>query len=221
MPTFEGLEVSQEVLDAITGHTANLVKNKDDILSEKKQTQELLDTERLAVKANQDALEMAEKQRLEQTNDWDGMKVNHAKELAELKATSDEQTNLYKNMVLNQAKSESQGIILDKVMPEWKRAAKAMLDADSVYTHDENGVLAKEFKTGDGVVSTEEEYLGYIAEHDDTWRLMLTGPNSTGAGVKQSQSGAPTKDPKTLTGAERLAFKKRDPIGFSKAYNLN
>ena len=76
MPEFNGLDVSQEVFDAIEANTAGLKAKNEELITEKRGVKESLIAEQENVKAKQEALQLAEEQRLKSANDMEGLKAH-------------------------------------------------------------------------------------------------------------------------------------------------
>ena len=77
----------------------------------------------------------------------------------------------------------------------------------------------------DGSASSlnKAQFIESLKDNDLFKPLLKADITTTGGGNSRGSmdSSAIQKDPKQMTGEERIEFKKRDPSGFKKAFNLN
>lgn len=193
MPDFNGLEVSQEVFDAINSHTDGLKTNSAKLLDEKKAAQQLLsDANRSSIEKDEQ-LQKAAEDKLIAANDIEGLKKLQAQQLLDNEAKSKVQIDALNSAMKQRDTVESKQIILDQVTPNMKNFASALLNESMTISYNEKGETVKEFKTDNGVVGTEKEFLSWASENSKDWQQVLVVANSSGAGTQQSSSGGISK----------------------------
>ena len=188
MPEFNGLDVSQEVFDAIEANTAGLKAKNEELITEKRGVKESLIAEQENVKAKQEALQLAEEQRLKSANDMEGLKAHYEKQGVEQLALEKQSAKKYHDLLLARDTDKSKSLILSKVHKDFVEFADAMLDKSMTISYNEKGELVKEFKVDDGVVNTEADFISWASEKSDAWKKVLVGANTSGGGTIQSGS---------------------------------
>lgn len=177
------------------------------------------ETQRLIDEAREQALEDAKKK----NNVDEILKIEREKledENKRIAAQRDELTSVKKSLADDKINNVIESLT-GGVLNEYKAAFKSLIKPFIDVNIDTRQVT---FLNVDGSASSlnQAEFLKDLAEREMFAPLMKASPTSTGGGLAGGSGlgGAETKAPKDMTTAERIAFKKRDPAGFKKAFNL-
>ena len=203
MAEFNGIEVSDEVLAAITASEAGLIAKRDELLSEKKTAIELANSREGDIKAKQDALTLAEEEKLKLSGDIDGLKAHYEKQNAEREAELKGTAEKYQSALLSRDTDKIKNEVLGKVQPDFKEFADAMLDRSMVVSYSDKGELVTEFKTDDGVVGSTADFISWASEKSDTWKKVLLAANVSGGDTKQTNVGSLGKSYADMSLSER------------------
>tara|TARA_Y100001956_G_scaffold3132_1_gene3086 strand:- start:110 stop:772 length:663 start_codon:yes stop_codon:yes gene_type:complete len=97
------------------------------------------------------------------------------------------------------------------------------LTAKQLINHkfDKDGSVVAEYKDLDGnIVASDFDNWLLWAQKDPDMKQHLAGSQAAGGGANGGGGVAATKKPSEMNDLERLQFKKDDPAGFKKAFNL-
>lgn len=194
------------------------LNNLDSKMKAEKAAQEA-ETQRLIEEAREQALEEAKSKnnvdeilRLEREKLEDEEKrINSQRE--ELTSIKQELANDKLNNVIDQLSNH----VVSHLQPAFKRIIKAYIDVNidtrEVTYLNEDG-SASSLNTADFVKD--------LAERDTFKPFMKASLATDGKGILNGDGGGSTaaKNPKEMNSMERLEFKKRDPEGFKRAFNL-
>ena len=209
MPDFNGIEVSEEVHAAILASEAGLKAKTEELLSEKKTAVELANSRESDIKAKQDALTLAEEEKLKLSGDIEGLKSHYEKQNAEREAELKSTADKYQGALLSRDTDKIKGDVLSKVQPDFKEFADAMLDRSMTVSYNEKGELVTEFKTDDGVVSSTADFISWASEKSDTWKKVLLAANVSGGNATQSKAGSLSKSYSDMTLSERAIYNSK------------
>ena len=182
------LGLSEEQLAAVTEHVAGLKNKNEELLSEKKTALQLAQEQENAAKAKDEALTLAEEEKLKIAGDMEGLKAHYEKQKAEEAAKLREQAEVAKQALLSRDTSELTAQILQSVKPDMVDLVKPLLAQTMSLSYGEDGQLIQEFKTNDGVVSSKDEFISWASKNSDTWKKVLIAADSSGGGATQSHT---------------------------------
>ena len=185
------LELSDELRAQIEEmhqkEVSGLVAKRDELLTETKEAKS-------EAQAKPDALRAAEEERLKLAGDMDGLKAHYENTNAENLALAQAKADL----LVSRDKSEILNSTLNDVEPQFREFTRASLEQNIKVSHNEQGRPIYEIKAGDKVVASRDEFLGW-AKEQESWKSVLTGSKTSGAGTQQS-----TNHSAKLTKAERI-----------------
>jgi len=182
--------LSEEQLTGITeAYETDVTGLKNTVTSlkgEKLTAQQLAEEANQAVKDKQTALQLAEEEKLKLAGDMDGLKAHYEKQNAEALASANSNAEKAQALIKQRDTNETKATILSKVDPAFKDFADALLTQNLTVSYDKDGNLVKEFNTGDGVVSTEADFLSWASEKSEAWKRVLLSANSSGGNTQQT-----------------------------------
>ena len=195
------MELSQEQLDkaiqdAVDAATTGLVNKNNELIGELRSgrdkyneqigtaEQELTDARAAAVKAEEDRLKLA--------GDVDGLKSHYETQLAETTATANQARELAEERLNKIHKDRAVNEILNHVDDRFKPFVKTQLASSTKISYNEQGEAVTTI-TDNGInYSSVEDFFNGVKD-SDTWKSVLKGVDSSGAGTTNSNgSGAPT-----------------------------
>ena len=179
------LGLSEEQLAGVTAFAAGLKAKNDELLGEKKAEQVKAREANEATELAKQLAVDAEKLRLEQANDIEGIKALHAKEMAQSLATEKALTDKATNALNARDKGEVINSILSNVDDRYKNFAKTQLESSVSISYDEAGSTVINIKDGDKQYASSADFLDGVNE-SETWKHVLTATSLSGANTQQS-----------------------------------
>ena len=201
----EGL--TDEQITAISqlheSETAGLVSKTQELLNEKKTVQATAQEQASALEQARQAAVKAEEEKLLAEGKYKEAQVLREKERAELVAKAENEAKIAKDNLEKYHRSNALNSALSMIHDDFKELSSAKLDSMIKIDYNEQGeALIKFINNGEVVASSVDEFKGWAAEQDSFKRIM-NGVNSSGAGASNANGGA--------NGAnnENSAFKQR------------
>lgn len=175
--------------------------------------------------AEAEKIEAAKKAAFEeamQSNDKDKLNEVWQQKMADLEKRSNGEVESLRGVIKSVGDKMAQSLVdsLSSHATDEGKAAFALLVKSRIQVDPETG--SETYLNADGSASSLDKN-GFIAElkKDPVFKPIMLGEIPNGNGILGGgASKLPGKDPKTMTSAERLEFKQRDPDGFKKAFNL-
>ncbi len=209
----EGLTEAQAsaLAELFDSETSGLKSKVDELLSEKKSVSaKATELEQIAADARK-AAEAAAEERMKAANDMEGLKKLYEKQRADDAALYKSEAEKHKSMLesyhkesfINQAKS--------LVHEDFRDLSSAMFEKLVHLEYDDKQQVRPVFKNGDDVIATNlDEFRSWAAEQP-SWKRVLNGVDSSGAGVTSSKSGGASFSGKSyseMTLQEQVAYNK-------------
>ena len=169
-------ELREQILQMHQSEINGLVAKRDELLSETKES-------KAQAKATAEALQKAEEERLKLAGDIDGLKAHYEKINAENLALVQSKADL----LVQRDKSEMMNSILSAVEPQFREFTKASLESQIQVSHNADGQPVYQINAGGKVVESRDEFLSW-AKEQDSWKSVLTGAKTSGAGTQQSNT---------------------------------
>ncbi len=218
----EGL--TEDQVAAITAmhnsETEGLRNKNDQILGEKKTFQQQVEEKAQALEDARKAAVAAEEQKLIANGETEKLKAHYETQLAEQTATAQSLAEKAQNALLQRDKSSVLNSALSMIHDDYKDLAKAQLSNMLEISYNEDNLAITTFKHDGKVIANNIDEFKSWAGEQSQFKVIMKGVNSGGAGTEQSKGGFSSKPHKEYTDKERLEFKRLDPEGFRKAYNL-
>ena len=215
--TKEQFEALQAELNEAKEKADKIEANRNEILSEYKDFKKSA-----AEKANQDRLELEQKAidaAKEAGKFEEALKLERAQ--AERKHSDLLETIGKRDTLILSSKNQ---VAVKSITSKFVKNDKlSELTAKQLINHkfDEDGNVVAEYKDLDGnIVASDFDNWLLWAQKDPDMKQHLAGSQAAGGGANGGGGNAATKKPSEMNDLERLQFKKDDPIGFKKAFNL-
>lgn len=183
--------------------TAGLVSKTQELLNEKKTVQATAQEQASALEQARQAAVKAEEEKLLAEGRYKEAQELREKERAELVAKAENEAKIAKDNLEKYHRSNALNSALSMIHDDFKELSSAKLDSMIKIDYNEQGeALTKFINNGEVVASSVDEFKGWAAEQDSFKRIM-NGVNSSGAGASNANGGA--------NGAnnENSAFKQR------------
>lgn len=192
LSTIEGLTDAQK--EAITlQHNEGIegLRNKNEqLLGEKKTVQQLSEEKEQALADARSAATKAEEERLKLAGDVEGLKAHYEEQLATATATANESAKKANDALLSRDKDSALNSALNLIHDDYKELAKAQLSNMLKISYNDQGQAATTFELNGEVVANNVDEFKSWAEGRDTFKKILNGVDSSGAGVNQSRGSA-------------------------------
>jgi len=172
--TEEEIKALQDKVAELTDEKERITKNRDDIMSEKRNIQS-----RMGEK--DDALKLMAEEKLKLAGDMDGLKAHYEKEGAETIAKLQEALDGERNSNRKVEYDKEFNSNVDMFHDSHKAAGKAMLsNALNISYNDQGEKKTSYLHDGLEVATTAEEFKNFAA-HSDDYKQYLKGVDSSGA----------------------------------------
>ena len=195
----EGLSEAQiEAINAANEADVTGLKNNTEALKQEKLSaqQEREDARKAAAKAEEDRLKIA--------GDMDGLKAHYETQLAETTAEKTALAEKAQSRLLERDVNDTINSALGMIHDDDKWLAKTQLSNMLKVSYDEQGGKITTFEhEGKSVASSVEELKAW-ASTQDSWKRILNGVDSSGAGVQSSKSGGAMAETVQTKLAQRL-----------------
>jgi predicted nuclease with TOPRIM domain len=174
------------------------LKNKNsELINEKKNVQQANEEKEQALEDARKAALNAEEQRLKLAGDMDGLKTHFEQQLAEQTAKANEAAEKAQTALLSRDKQSVLGKALALIHDDFKAVSTPMLSSMIDISYNDKGEAVTSFKNNGEVIATDVSTFQSWAEKQDTFKNILNGVNSSGAGA--TQTGSASGKPLTLT----------------------
>ena len=200
----EGLTEEQKasITAAMNKEVEGLVNKNTELLDEKKAMQGSAEEQKQIAEDARLAAVKAEEQRLKANNDMEGLKTHYEEQLAEKTATANEAAEKAQNALLSRDKGSVLNQVSSLIHDDFKDVSQPMLSNMLKISYNDQGEAITSFEhEGKVVANNVEEFKGWASEQA-TFKKILKGVESSGAGTSQSHSGS-------AANGEDHAFKQR------------
>ncbi len=209
LSTIEGLtpELQEQITALHDSEVAGLKANADKLLDEKKTAaQKATEMEEAAEKARLAATE-AEKQRLANEGKFDELKALHEKEMAEATAKANQLAEDRQSALDQIHKGDALNSALSLIHDDFKGISTPMLSNMIDLSYNEQGQPVTKYKFNGETVATDTDGFKSWALTQDSFKRIMNGVDSSGAGSTNTGKGG-----KTLTLTERAILANQQKI---------
>lgn len=202
----DGLNEEQTAkLSALFDNEIGGLKNKvDQLLGEKKTVQQGLTEKEQALEEARKAAVTAEETRLIESGNYKEALAVREKEVAEAIAKANESAETANKALLERDRGDTLGQVMDLIHDDHKWVSKPMLSNMLEIGYNDQQQQVVSFKHEGNVVANNVDEFKSWANEQDSFKRILKGVDSSGAGTTQSTSGG---KPMTLTEKAILANK--------------
>lgn len=191
----EGLTEAQiaAVTAKFDAETSGLKAKNDQLLTEKKSVQgQYAEQEQIAADARAAAVS-AEENRLKDAKDMEGLKAHYEEQLATSTAAEKESARIANDRLNRIHKDSAINEVLSGVADSFKPFVKSQLESSIQISYNENNEVVTTYTdNGNVVAASASDFVGW-AGGQDSWKAVLKGVDSSGAGSHNNgQSGAAT-----------------------------
>jgi hypothetical protein len=193
----DGLNEEQTAkLSALFDNEIGGLKNKvDQLLGEKKTVQQGLTEKEQALEEARKAAVTAEETRLIESGNYKEALAVREKEVAEAIAKANESAETANKALLERDRGDTLGQVMDLIHDDHKWVSKAMLSNMLEIGYNDQQQQVVSFKHDGNVVANNVDEFKSWANEQDSFKRILKGVDSSGAGTTQSQgSGAAVGD---------------------------
>ena len=132
----------------------------------------------------------AEKLRLEQANDMDGLKKLHATETAKAVAKEKSLTDQATNALSARDKGDVISQVLADIDPRYHQFVRTQLQSSVSISYDESGKAIANIQDGDANYASSKDFIDGVKE-SDAWKHVIKATSLSGAGTEQSTGKLP------------------------------
>ena len=196
LSTINGLteEQSAAITAMYNTDTEGLRNKNTELLDEKskrktasdEQEQALVDARQVAATAKEDALKAA--------NDMDGLKSHYEEQLAEQTATAKDEAKKSKGLLLSRDKGLALSKALSLIHDDYKGLAEAQLSNMIKIGYNDLGEANTTFEHEGKVIANNVEEFKSWASEQASFKKILNGVDSSGAGTQQSRGASGAAD---------------------------
>ena len=177
--------------------TAGLKSKVDELLGEKKSASAKAKEAETVAEQAREAAKKAHEEKLKQAGDMDALKAHYEEELASATAKAEAEAKTSQDNLDKYHKGNALNSALALVHDDFKDIANPMLSNMIKIGYDESGIVTTSFEhNGEVVAKNAEEFKGWASEQS-TFKNILNGVDSSGAGSssRSSASGGATNKP--------------------------
>lgn len=184
--------ISEEQANSILGlHDEDVqgLKNKrDELLDLHVSGKEAMSEQAALLEESRKAAVKAEEKRFLAEGRYEDANKLRESERAELIASAQEQTKKAQDALLQRDLGDVHSSILSSVSEHMRPAAQAMLNQNTTITYGEDGTINKSIRHGDKEFTDVSAFMEF-AKTDNTWKSLLSAPNTQGVGASNSVTG--------------------------------
>ena len=197
----EGLNEEQTAkLSALFDNEIGGLKNKvDQLLGEKKTVQQGLTEKEQALEEARKAAVTAEETRLIESGNYKEALAVREKEVAEAIAKANESAETANKALLERDRGDTLGQVMDLIHDDHKWVSKPMLSNMLEIGYNDQQQQVVSFKHEGNVVANNVDEFKSWANEQDSFKRILKGVDSSGAGTTQSQGGSAAVTNKPLS----------------------
>lgn len=211
LTSIDGLNEEQTAkLSALFDSEIGGLKNKvDQLLGEKKTVQQGLTEKEQALEDARKAAVTAEETRLIESGQFKEALAVREKEVAEAIAKANESASTANKALLDRDRGDTLGQVMDLIHDDHKWNSKAMLSnmLEIGYNDEQQQVVS--FKHDGNVVAKNVDEFKSWANEQDSFKRILKGVDSSGAGTPQSQGSGASMTGKSYS---EMSLKERATI---------
>jgi len=172
----------------------NLIINRDDIKKEKLGVQEQLTAAELVAENARATAATAKEQALKAANDMDGLKLHYEEQLANTTAELTASAKTAKDALTSRDRGDVMSKVMGLVHDDHKWNSEAMLSNMLEIGYNDQQQLTTQFKSNGEVVANNVEEFNSWATEQESFKRILKGVDSSGAGSAQSRSAGGVAD---------------------------
>lgn len=190
----EELGLSEEQLASVNAEIAGLKAKNEQLLTEKANSKEKTI---LAEKAAEDARAAATKaheDKLKQDGDIDALKSHFESQMAEATAAANTKAEEAQSSLTKMYSSSALNSALSIVHDDFKDVSSAMLSNMIKISYNENNEPVTTYESNGEVVASNADEFQSWAKEQPSFKSILKGVNSSGAGASRSASGSTQQD---------------------------
>lgn len=184
--------ISEEQADSILSlHNEGVqgLKNKrDELLGLHSKDKEAIDSQATALEQARQAAVSAKEESLLLAGKYKEAQELREAERADLIAKAELETKKAKDALVQRDLSDVHSSILSNVSSHMRPAAKAMLEQNTAITYDDDGKVNKSIRHGDKEFTSVDSFMDF-AKTNDTWKSLLSAPNTQGVGASNNVTG--------------------------------
>lgn len=173
---------------------SSLISNRDSIKQEKLGVQERLTLAEQVAEDARSAAAAAKEEALKAAGDMTGLKALYEEQLATTTAEYAAATKTAKDALTQRDRGDTLGKAMGIIHDDHKWNSKDMLSNMLKDGYNDQGKYAPKFEYEGEVVANSIEELNSWASEQETFKRILKGVDSSGAGTTQSQGGSAAND---------------------------
>lgn len=177
----------------------NLIENRDSIKQEKLSVQEKLTAAEQIAEDARAAAAAAKEEALKAAGDITGLKALYEDQLATAKAEYTSAINERDKSILERDRGDALSQVLDMIHDDHKWVSKPMLSNMLEIGYNDQQQQVVSFKHEGNVVANNVDEFKSWANEQDSFKRILKGVDSSGAGTTQSQGGSAAVTNKPLS----------------------
>jgi hypothetical protein len=184
--------ISEDQANSILGlhdkGVQGLINKRDELLGVHASDKEAMSAQSLQLEQARQAAVAAEESKLLANGKYEEAQKLRESERAELIASAQEQTKKAKDALMQRDLGDVHSSILSSVSEHMRPAAQAMLNQNTTITYGEDGTINKSIRHGDKEFTDVSAFMEF-AKTDNTWKSLLSAPNTQGVGASNNVSG--------------------------------
>jgi hypothetical protein len=184
--------ISEDQANSILGlhdkGVQGLINKRDELLGMHASDKEAMSAQSLQLEQARQAAVTAEESKLLANGKYEEAQKLRESERAELIASAQEQTKKAKDALMQRDLGDVHSSILSSVSEHMRPAAQAMLNQNTTITYGEDGTINKSIRHGDKEFTDVSAFMEF-AKTDNTWKSLLSAPNTQGVGASNNVSG--------------------------------
>ena len=188
----EGLTEAQTaaILAKVEAVTSGLKSKNEQLLTETKTVKgRFAEQEQIAADARE-AAALAAEERMKASNDMEGLKAHYEEQLATATAAEKEAARIANERLERIHKDSAVNKVLSGVSDKYHPFVKSQLENSVQVSYNENNEPVIAFTdNGNVVAASVDDFIGW-AGGQDTWKAVLKGVDSSGAGSANSVAGS-------------------------------